>query len=73
MRAWLSKRLPPEVFVVVWVVVMCAASLLVLAGWVIWVLDRTTGHAVPALVSTVVIGIPIALEWRHAGEVLRDT
>ena len=68
----MGKRLRPRVFAVVWLALMLTATVGVIATCVLYATKPTAARGVSALVVTVVVGLPTALEWRRAEQVLSD-
>lgn len=69
MKRWLAARIPPPVFRAVWWISQLALTAVVLNAWVQLGLDRSDSSLLNAVLLSLIIGLPVALEWRHVDEV----
>ena len=69
MTRWLARRLPPGFFRGAWWILQLVLSAMVVGAWVDAASQRDGSGVGSAVLFTVLIGIPVALEWRHVREV----
>lgn len=72
MKRWIAARVPEPVFRALWWFSQVLLTAGVLWTWLQVGLERTGDAVVTAALYSLLMGVPVALEWRHVGEMRRS-
>ena len=68
MKRWIAARVPEPVFRALWWLMQLSLTAWVLWAWLGVALELSADALVTAVLYSLLVGVPVALEWRHVNE-----